>query len=173
MPLIQTTPEPIYSNQLSPSDFRGAISPPDLSASMKPGNRAIKDAAQAKNILQTFLQANREDTIKNARIQAKVNSEKPHRTEALEAEGLRWKSNFTTQPLPMLVEKVAPRFVQAVEGVKYLTNSCLPDSVPGASVKTEAFRREITTLCRKRPEWPDLVGDMAQENGLFGFNARG
>jgi hypothetical protein len=150
-------------------DFQGAVSPPALSKNLKPGNRAIKDANQAKNIVLVLLAASRERNIKNARIQAKVNSEKPHRTDSLENEGLGWKANFSTKVLAMLVEKVAPRFVQAVEGVKYITNSALPEDIEGAAVKTEAFRREVTALARNRAGWRDFLGDLAQENALFGF----
>jgi hypothetical protein len=172
MPLANSPSEPIYSSPPS-ADFCGAISPPDLTPGLKPRNRAIRDAAQAKNIVMVLLAASRQRNITNARIQAKVNSEKPHTTAALEAEGLSWRSNFSTKPLAMLVEKVAPRFVQAVDGVKYISNSALPDTVEGAAVKTEAFRREITTLARNRAGWKEFIGDLAQENALFGFASVG
>jgi hypothetical protein len=170
MPLTPSTPEPAYGST-PPGDFKGAVSPPDLSKNQKPGNRAIRDAIQAKNIIMTLLAASRERNIKNARIQAKVNSEKPHRTDSLENEGLAWKANFSTKVLAMLVEKVAPRFVQAVEATKYITNSSLPEDIEGAAEKTEAFRREITSTARNRPGWRDFLGDLAQENALFGFAA--
>jgi len=170
MPLSPSQAEPSYLNEPQ-GDFKGAVSPPDLSKSLKPRNRAIRDAIQARNIVMTLLAASRERNIKNARIQAKVNSEKPHRTDALENEGLGWKANFSTKVLAMLVEKVAPRFVQAVEGVKYITNSALPEDIEGAAAKTEAFRREITSLARNRAGWRDFLGDLAQENALFGFAA--
>jgi hypothetical protein len=168
MPLAPSLPEPAYAGAPQ-GDFKGAVSPPDLNKQLKPGNRAIRDAVQARDIVMVLLAASRERNIKNARIQAKVNSEKPHRTDALENEGLGWKANFSTKVLAMLVEKVAPRFVQAIDGVKYLTNSKLPDDIDGAAVKTEAFRREITALCRNRAGWRDFLGDLAQENALFGW----
>lgn len=115
--------------------------------------------------------ANRERNIKNARIMSKYNSERPYTQSSLEQEGLGWKSNFTTKPLPMLIDKVAPRFVEAVEGVKYLTNSSLPESIPGAADKTDAFRREITTTIRARPGWRSLISELGQENALFGYAA--
>lgn len=149
----------------------GTISAPDLSAALKPRNRAIKDEKQARAIITTLEQASRERNLKNARIMAKYNSEQPYQQSALEAEGLGWKSNFTTKPLPMLIDKVAPRFVRAIDGVKYLTNSSLPDDAPGASVKTEAFRREITSTVRARPGWANFVAEVAQENALFGYTA--
>lgn len=151
--------------------YDGAVSQPGLSASLKPKRRAIKDAKQAENIITNLETASHDRNIKNARIMAKYNSEKPYTTEALTAEGLAWKSNFTTKPLPMLIDKVAPRFVKAVEGVKYYTNSALSDEVDGSVVKTEAFRREITKTIRAHPDWSNFCNDLAQENALFGFAA--
>lgn len=148
----------------------GTISTPDLSkGSLKPGNRAIRDNCQAKNIICTLQMASREQNTKNARIQAKANAEQPYSPCSLEAEGLGWKANFTTQPLPMLINKVAPRFVQTIEGAKYLTNSKLPDDAPGAAVKTDAFRREITNTIRARDGWREFISSLAQENALFGY----
>ena len=153
----------------SPSATAGAVNTPDLSASLKPQRRAIKDIAQARNVIRVMEEAARERNNKNARIMAKYNSEKPYRQDELEADGLGWKNNFTSKPLPILIDKVAPRFRKALEGVKYLTSSKLPDNVPGNAVKTEAFRREITKLIRARPGWNDLISEVAQENALFGY----
>ncbi len=104
---------------------------------------------------------------------AKYNSERPYTTEALKEDGLSWKSNFTTKPLPMLIDKVAPRFVEAIQSTKYLTNSHFPDDLPGAAKKTEAFRREITNTVRQKPGWNNFLTEIAQENALFGFCACG
>jgi hypothetical protein len=166
MPAIDYPPTPDASN-----DYVGAIASPNLSNAVKPKNRSIIDEDQAKSIITTLEVANKERNLKNARIMAKYNSERPHTQASLEAEGLGWKSNFTSKPLPMLIDKVAPRFVEAIEGVKYLTNSALPDDEPGAAVKTEAFRREITSTCRARPGWRSLLSELGQENALFGYAA--
>lgn len=149
----------------------GTISAPALTAGLKPKNRAIKSNEQAKNIITTVENSAREQNKKNARIMAKYNAEQPYTQAALESEGLSWKANFTTQPLPMLINKVSPRFVQAVEGAKYLTNSKLPDTIPGASSKTEAFRREITSTIRAWSGWRDFLASLSQENALFGYAA--
>ena len=149
----------------------GAINAPDISAKGKLGRRAILNAKQARNIITSLEAAARERNSKNARIMAKYNSEKPFTQASLEQDGLGWKSNFTTKPLPMLVNKVAPRFVKAEQSIKFLVNSSLPDTEPGASMKTEAFRREVTATCRARPGWTDLIAEVAQENALFGFTS--
>lgn len=154
-------------------DSSGAVSSPDLSSGGKARKRAIRDVAQAKSIITTLETANRERNQKNARIMAKYNAERPYTQQSLESEGLGWKSNFSTQPLVLLIDKVAPRFTQALGGVKYLTNSALPDSEPGAAEKTDNFRREITDTIRARPGWKNFLAELAMENALFGYAAVG
>lgn len=153
-----------------------AINSPEIDPrgkSPKVKTRAVKDAAQASVIIQSLKTANTDRNRKNARIMAKYNAERPYDPAKLEQEGLLWKSNFSTQPLPMLIDRVAPRFVQAAESVRYLTSSALPESFPDAAKKTEVFRSEITKTIRSRPEWSDFVEGLAQENALFGYAAAG
>lgn len=157
--------------QNSTGNSASTVSVPELSRSLKPKRRAIRDAAQARRIITNLEQSSRERNLKNARIMAKYNAEKPYSQEELKAEGLGWKSNFTSKPLPMLIDKVAPRFSRAIESVKYLTNSSLPETFPNASEKTEAFRREITETVRAKPGWTNLIADTSMENALFGFTA--
>ena len=162
------------TTQYGGQDAYGAVSLPDIDvASMKPKNRAIKDVSQAKNIITSLEVNNRHRNIKNARIQAKINSEKPYTHEELKQDGLDWKSNFTTKPLVALAEKIGPRFVSAIQGMKYLTNSKLPDDVVGAATKTEAFRREVTSTVRARAGWQGFLSELSQENALFGFCSAG
>jgi hypothetical protein len=59
--------------------------------------------------------------------------------------------------------------VQAIQGLKYLTNSSLPPDLPGATVKTSLFRKKVTELIRGRKGWVGLLEDIAQENALFGY----
>lgn len=141
---------------------------PELDSSLKPTRRAVKDIKQAENVITATIEANRELLVINSRIAAKLNAEKPHTQSALEAEGLGWKSNFTTKPLPQAAEKATPRFTEAVNGLKYFTNSALPPEIPGASKKTEIFRSEITKTIRKRRGWNDLMTDIASEDAIFG-----
>lgn len=160
-----------YKQDLSKITTTGAISTPELSSSLKVRRRAISDSKQAFSIIRALEEAGSERNQKNARINAKYNAERPHRTNQLEADGLGWKSNFSTKPLAMLIDKVAPRFVKTVESTKYLTNSALQDDTPGAAQKTEAFRREITKTIRSRAGWNELVAEIAQENALFGYTS--
>lgn len=133
--------------------------------------RAIKDAAQAGDLVSRLIEDNKQRNIRNSRIMAKYNSERPYSRHRLQAEGLSWKSNFSTRPLSMLIDRVSPRFVQAVDNVKYLTSSKLPDSFPGATEKTDTFRKEVTDLIRQHPSMREFVGEIAKEDVLFGYDA--
>lgn len=147
----------------------GSINPPDLSKSGEIQRRAISNAYQMRNVISNLERAGRERNVRNARIASKYNSEKPYRQESLDSDGLGWKNNFSTKPLPMLVNKVSPRLKKALDAVKYLTNSALDDNKPGNALKTELFRREITKLIRTRVGWNDFLTEVGMEDVLFGF----
>ncbi len=156
----------------SPKDATGGlIQSPALSDGGKPAQKSVKDVGQARDIIKTLTSANRTRQVVNSRIMAKYNAERPYVQAQLETEGLGWRSNFTTKPLPLMIDKVAPRFVESISGLKYVTNAQLPASYQGSTVKTEAFRCGITKLVRARKGWRTLIEDIAQENALFGHTA--
>lgn len=146
----------------------GLIQSPALDSSGKPTQRSIKDKAMAQEVVKTVISAARNRQIVNSRILAKYNAERPYDAARLQAEGLGWKQNFTTKPLPSMIEKVAPRFVRAVASQKYLTNSSLSDKWQNSVEKTETFRKAITDTIRGRKGWNTLVEDIAFDNALFG-----
>lgn len=152
-------------------DYAGVgINAPNFRGSNpKARTRSVRDAEQASKVFQSLVSQNTDRNLKNARIMAKYNSERPWKASALETEGLSWKANFSTKVLSTLIDRVSPRFLQAVDALKYFTSSKLPDSTPGADHKTEAFRAEITKLIRNWPGWRGFMAQVAQENGLFGF----
>jgi hypothetical protein len=155
--------------QTPPPTPDGLTNSPELRPGSDSFTRSIKDADQARRVVKSLLEGDRDRQTINGRIMAKYNAERPYKNAELEAEGLKWRSNFTTKPLPQMIEKVAPRFVEAVQGLKYLTNASLPESMDGAAHKTDVFRNEITTTCRARKGWRILIEDIAMENALFGF----
>lgn len=154
-----------------PDADASGIQNPELSKSLVPERRSVPTAADAANIVKRLIEDNRERNLKNARIMAKYNAEAPYRAGELKAEGLDYQSNFSTKPLSMLIEKIAPRFTKALESCRYLTGSQLPDDVEGASAKTEFFRAEITKVIRAHPSYADDMSNVAQENALFGYCA--
>lgn len=144
------------------------IQSPKINSSGEPTQHSIRDIDQAREIIKTVIQANRNRQIVNARILAKYNAERPYDNQKLEAEGLGWRQNFTTKPLPQMIEKVAPRFTQAVDGLKYLTNSALSNKWQNSTDKTEWFRKVITDCIRGHKGWKTLLEEIAFENSIFG-----
>lgn len=146
----------------------GLIQSPKINSAGEPTQRSVKNAVMAKDIIDNLISANRNRQIVNGRILAKYNAERPYDSYKLEAEGLGWRQNFTTKPLPSMIEKVAPRFTEAVNSLKYLTNSSLSDRWEKSVEKTEKFRKIITDTIRARKGWKELVEDIAFDNSLFG-----
>lgn len=165
MPLDQTS-KPTTG---APKDETGGlIQSPEINSEGKPTQRSIKSVEQARDVVYTLIQANRDRQIVNSRIMAKYNAERPYNTAQLKAEGLGWRSNFTTKPLPMMIEKVSPRFDEAIHGLKYLTNSTLSNKWQNATEKTEFFREKVTGVIRARKGWKTLVSDISLDNAMFG-----
>lgn len=166
-PLVENKPP--YRSNTDPS-VDGVIQSPNVSEAGKPRQHSVRDVSQAREIVRTLISANKTRQVVNSRIIAKYNSEKPYDQNRLKSEGLDWKQNFTTKPLPQIIEKVFPRFVHAVDGLKYFTNSRLSDKWENSTEKTEKFRKIITDVIRERKGWKTLLEDIAFENSLFGHN---
>lgn len=152
-------------------DPGGLIQSPEINREGDPTQRAIRDAGMAKDIIHTLIAANRDRQIVNSRIMAKYNAERPYDNAKLKDEGLGWRSNFTTKPLAQLIEKVSPRFEDAIDGMKYLTNSALSDKWQNSTAKTEEFRSTVTEAIRARKGWRTLVSDIALDNAMFGYTS--
>jgi hypothetical protein len=157
-----------------PSNYLGSvIQSPMIDSSNKPTQRSIKDAQMARDVIKTVIMAGRNRSIINSRILAKYNAERPYDAYKLEAEGLGWRSNFTTKPLPAMIEKVAPRFTTAIDSLKYLTNSSLSSKWFNSTEKTEKFREAITRVIRARKGWKTLLEDIAFNDAIFGHTVVG
>ncbi len=141
---------------------------PDITAGGTPEQRGIKDAGMARDVVKLIIAAGRNRSIVASRIAAKINAERPYNSYQLANEGLEWRSNFTSKPLPALVEKIAPRFAAAVDGLKYLTNSSLSNKWENATEKTEKFREKITQVIRGRQGWRTLLDDVVFNNAIYG-----
>lgn len=161
----------ITTGTYSDSSPGGIIQSPEISSHGEPEERSIKDACMGREVVKVVIAAGRNRSIVGSRILAKYNAERPYDSGKLESEGLGWKQNFTTKPMPSMIEKVAPRFTQAVDGLKYLTSSSLSNKYENNTEKTEKFRQKITETIRARKGWTTLVDDIAFNNSLFGYSA--
>lgn len=161
---------PTSANASEQSPTGAGINNPDLNPKTgKSRRRAITDVGHIFNIVSELQNARRSQNEKNGRIQGKLNSERPYEDEKLKAEGLGYKSNFSTKPLSSTVGKVSARLTKAIQSARYLTSSQLPDSIPDAKKKTELFRTEITNCVRRWPGWYNFVGEAASEDSTFGW----
>jgi hypothetical protein len=152
-----------------PQNYLGSIiQSPKLDSKGDPKQRSIRDVGMARDVVKTVIMAGRNRSIVNSRILAKYNAERPYDAHKLEAEGLGWRSNFTTKPLPAMIEKVAPRFVSVIDGLKYFTNASLANRWQGSQEKTDKFRAAITSTIRGRKGFRTLVEDIAFDDALFG-----
>lgn len=166
---LAETPQSTLLGSGYPQNYLGSvIQSPKLDTTGKPMQRSIRDAQMAADVVKTVIMAGRNRSIVNSRILAKYNAERPYDAYKLEAEGLGWRSNFTTKPLPSMIEKVAPRFVSVIDGLKYFTNASLSNKWQNNAEKTEKFRSLITKTIRSRKGFRTLIEDIAFDNALFG-----
>ena len=171
MPDESSSAQSPYTGGVFPSNYLGAvIQTPKINKTGEPTQRSIKDAAMARDIIKTVIMAGRNRSIVNSRILAKYNAERPYDSAKLEAEGLGWRSNFTTKPLPAMIEKVAPIFVSAIDSLKYFTNARLSNKWDNSTEKTEKFRAKITEVIRNRKGWRTLIEDIAFNDAIFGHS---
>src|ERR1044071_2855689 len=168
---LSSTPVSQYAGSGYPTNYLGSvIQSPKLDSSGKPTQRSIKDARMASDVVKTVIMAGRNRSIVNSRILAKYNAERPYDAYKLEAEGLGWRSNFTTKPLPSMIEKVAPIFVAAIDGLKYFTNARLSSKWGNATEKSEKFQELVTKTIRARKGWRTLIEDIAFNDAIFGHS---
>ncbi len=154
-----------------PRNYLGSvIQSPKIDSAGEPTQRSITSIGMARDVIKTVVMAGRNRSIVNSRILAKYNAERPYDAYKLDAEGLGWRSNFTTKPLPSMIEKVAPIFLAAVNNLKYFTDASLSPKWANSTEKTENFRKEVTSTVRAWNGWQTFIEDVAFNNALFGHS---
>lgn len=152
-----------------PDGTGGYLNAKTVSPSGKVVRRTVTSTEQLKSIVTRLEQENIERTTKNSRIMSRYNAEAPYSPAEMTAQGTSWKSNFSTRPLASIVDRLAPRYVRAVQGMRFITNSKLRPHRKDAAKKSDLFRREVTSLLRGHRKWKSLLTQVAQENALFGY----
>jgi hypothetical protein len=149
----------------------GQFSNPELDERGRPKNKPINSAMQAYALYLRFKKQNRARANRNRQIQDVYNGRPPYDQKELEDQSQGWRSNVSTLFLSSIVDRVTPRFCQAIHDVKYLSASELPDSYDDYANKTELFQAKTTQLIRKWTSWTDFVQRVAGENVLHGYVA--
>jgi len=150
-------------SQLNPAEI------PDDGA--EPDRRPIENATQALGIFRRFEINNRKRMERNKVIADAYNGEAPYSQVDLDAASQGWRSNFSTLFMASLIDRVCPRFVDAIHSMKYLTASRLPPEYGDSDDKTTVFRDKITKVIREWSGWADFVAQVAQENVIYGYTA--
>src|SRR5258708_5373777 len=148
-----STYSPSPTNQ-SGSSY-GNFSDPELGKQGQPLNKPIESAMQAFQVYLRFKKQNRVRANRNKLIADKYNGEPPYDPKDLEENAQGWRSNISTLFLSSIVDRVTPRFTQAVHDVKYLTASELPDTYEDYINKSEIFQARTTKLIRQWVDWTD------------------
>lgn len=159
------TPRTAYSAGI------GQFNTPDLDRSGRPKNKPISSAMQAYALYLRFKKQNRARALRNREIQDVYNGRPPYDQRELEDQNQGWRSNVSTLFLSSIVDRVTPRFTQAIHDIKYLTASELPDTYDDYANKTELFQAKTTQLVRKWTGWTDFIQRLAGENVLHGYVA--
>ncbi len=146
----------------------GLIQSPAINPQGKPTQKSIKDKMMAADVVKSLISASKDRQIVASRITAKINAERPYIQSKLEHEGVGWRQNFTTRPLVSLSEKVWPRFYEAVNSLKYFTDSKVPEKFENATEKTEKARDIITRTIRNKKGWKSFLENVCYDNSLFG-----
>lgn len=149
----------------------GQMNSPDLDARGRPKNKPIENSVQAYSLFLRFKKQNRARAARNKIIADVYNGSPPYVQKELEDQGQGWRSNMSTQFLSSIVDRVCPRFIDAVHDIKYLTAAELPDTYDDFQNKSELFQQKTTELIRKWESWTDFVQRLATENVLMGYTA--
>src|SRR5215475_26468 len=153
------------------STGQGQFNTPELNAQGHPKNKPIESAMQAYQLYLRFKKQNRARANRNKIIADVYNGMSPYDQKELEDQNQGWRSNMSTQFLSSIVDRVTPRFTQAVHDIKYLTAAELPDSYDDYVNKSEMFQWKTTEVIRKWPGWTDFVQRVSTEDVLMGYTA--
>lgn len=159
-----------YSPTVAPAG-PGSFNTPKLGKNDKPQNKPVENAQQAYMVYLRFKKQNRARANRNKLIADKYNGEPPYDPKDLEEAAQGWRSNISTLFLASIVDRVTPRFSQAVHDIKYLTASELPDTYDDYVNKSELFQARTTKLIRQWADWTDFVQRLVTENVLNGYTA--
>lgn len=153
-------------------DSRGLAPDADQQVDVNSGRitqRAFPTEGSLAEFVQSLIENNTQRNVQNARITAKLNSERPWDPAELKQAGLAWKSNFTTRPLNTLVTKVTSRFPRSISSARYLTSANLAPTVENSDSKTNFYRLEHAKFLRGLPDWVEFVDAIANEDVVFGW----
>jgi hypothetical protein len=151
--------------------LQGGFTQPEITDEGEVINKPVETARQALEIFYRFEKDNRARAVKNKFVSDKINGEPPYSQEKLQSQNQGWRANFNTGFIASVVDRIVPRFIDAVHAAKYLTSSKLPISYELSDSKTQVFQTEVTDLIRRWAGWRDYIDTLANENVTYGYTA--
>lgn len=132
-------------------------------------NKPITSAQQAFEVFTRLQRDNQARANRNKLVSDAYNGSNPFEQKKLDNAEQGWRANFSTLCLATFVDRVVPRLTDAVHGMKFVTQSELPDSFLEATNKTQKFRERTSEQIRSWNGWIDHVEQVATENVLYGY----
>lgn len=177
-------PKPL-EDTIKPTDDKGGetsaedeslngLNSPELDAETgKAKNRAVSSFKQAHSISKRQYDNAEERLATSAVISEKYGGAPPYKQSKLVSTGQGWRSNYSTNPLALTVDRATPQLKDPIKQAESLTFSTLPAEREGAADKTRAFRERTSRLIRTWPAWEDFIDQITQDNYLYGNSAPG
>jgi hypothetical protein len=131
--------------------------------------RAITDASQAMDVINTMEYDAKKLISKAAKISSKLTGEPPYKPALLKAQGKDYFSNISVRFLETIVNRIVPRLYMRLKAVPVLTMASLPESVPDAAKKTEHARRAVTDGIRSWKNWNFFIQGIFREPVVYGY----
>jgi hypothetical protein len=138
----------------------------------KPKSKAISSFKQAHAIAKRQFDLAKEGRLVTAAVIAdKYGGSPPF--PSLKKTGQSWRNNFSTNPFGAVADRSTPQLTTPIKQAEYLTYSALPAERENAAEKTRKFRKRFTKLVRAWSGFMSLVGQVAQEDYIYGNAAPG
>ena len=129
----------------------------------------IKSIDDACSLVDQLIDDCKTIITKQAKIESRINGERPYARAKLKAQAKDWKSNINTGVLATQIQQVVPRYYMPIFSADTLTAAELPLSNDDGSVyydsgaKTAFFRQSITEAIRGWAKWMWFVRGISQE----------
>jgi hypothetical protein len=145
------------------------IQTPELTKKGKVTRTAFRDAQQAWSVYNSLESDNRYRTSINAEIVSRHTGKPPRVPEELKANSQGWRSNFPTLSLMGIESRITARLISAIDSLRVLTNSRLPESIENHDIKSKKFQDRITSYIRRWDGWRPFMAALCTENVLIGY----
>ena len=133
--------------------------------------RTVPNAKAAYTHITALREQRKRANAKNAAIERNYQGAPPLDPTGLRNAGAAWRHNFSTRPMATIIERAAPTYVAAVNGLASLTQSRLRDQSADGQRKTQMGREIVTKMIRGWAGWSDFISQAGNETCKMGYCA--